>query len=72
MPKTVTLRLKDDIYDLFTRLAGQENRPLSNFIIHERSGLRKVFTRKVPREKGFVCAKRCSFCVSFAYTVKKT
>ncbi|OQA10760.1 MAG: hypothetical protein BWY66_00125 [bacterium ADurb.Bin374] len=32
MPKTVTLRLKDDIYDLFTRLAGQENRPLSNFI----------------------------------------
>lgn len=32
MPKTVTLRLKDDIYELFTRLAGQENRPLSNFI----------------------------------------
>ncbi|NLI77071.1 MAG: CopG family transcriptional regulator [Candidatus Riflebacteria bacterium] len=32
MPKTVTLRLKDDIYQLFSRLADQENRPLSNFI----------------------------------------
>lgn len=32
MPKTVTLRLKDDIYELFNKLAGQENRPLSNFI----------------------------------------
>lgn len=32
MPKTVTLRLKDDIYELFSKLAGQENRPLSNFI----------------------------------------
>ncbi len=32
MPKTVTLRLKDEVYTLFNRLAGQENRPLSNFI----------------------------------------
>lgn len=32
MPKTVTLRLKDEIYELFNKLAGQENRPLSNFI----------------------------------------
>lgn len=32
MPKTVTLRLKDDIYNLFNKLADQENRPLSNFI----------------------------------------
>lgn len=32
MSKTVTLRLKDEIYELFNKLAGQENRPLSNFI----------------------------------------
>jgi len=32
MPKTVTLRLKDDIYELARRLAASENRSLSNFI----------------------------------------
>jgi len=32
MSKTVTLRLKEDIYDLFRKLAKQDNRPLSNFI----------------------------------------
>ena len=32
MSKTVTLRLKEDTYDLFQKLAKQDNRPLSNFI----------------------------------------
>ena len=32
MPKTVTLRLNDNIYKLFWNLADGENRPLSNFI----------------------------------------
>ena len=32
MPKTVTLRLNDNIYKLFRNLADGENRPLSNFI----------------------------------------
>ena len=32
MPKTVTLRLKDDVYALFQAMAEQDNRPLSNLI----------------------------------------
>jgi len=32
MSKTVTLRLKEDTYLKFQRLAKQDNRPLSNFI----------------------------------------
>ena len=32
MSKTVTLRLKEDIYLKFQKLAKQDNRPLSNFI----------------------------------------
>ena len=32
MPKTVTLRLNDKVYNLFRNLAESENRPLSNFI----------------------------------------
>ncbi len=32
MSKTVTLRLNDQIYNLFRNLAESENRPLSNFI----------------------------------------
>jgi len=32
MSKTVTLRLKEDTYDLFRKLAKHDNRPLSNFI----------------------------------------
>jgi predicted transcriptional regulator len=32
MPKTVTLRLKNDIYKLFSEIAKAENRSLSNFI----------------------------------------
>jgi len=32
MSKTVTLRLKEETYQLFQKLAQQDNRPLSNFI----------------------------------------
>ncbi len=32
MSKTVTLRLKDEVYRMFRNLAENENRPLSNFI----------------------------------------
>ena len=32
MSKTVTLRLKDDIYNAFMEAALAENRPLSNLI----------------------------------------
>jgi len=32
MAKTVTLRLKDEIYEKFSHLARRDNRPLSNFI----------------------------------------
>lgn len=32
MSKTVTLRLSDQAYERFRRLAQRENRPLSNFI----------------------------------------
>ena len=40
MSKTVTLRLKDDIYKLFATLAHEDNRALSNFI--ETSALRYI------------------------------
>ena len=32
MPKTITLRLSEDVYDLFQRMAQMDNRPLSNLI----------------------------------------
>jgi predicted transcriptional regulator len=32
MPRTVTLRLKDSVYNLLRRLAEQDNRTLANFI----------------------------------------
>lgn len=32
MPKTVTLRLKEEVYKAFVEAAQAENRPLSNFI----------------------------------------
>jgi uncharacterized protein (DUF1778 family) len=32
MSKTVTLRIGEDIYQMFRAMAEQENRPLSNFI----------------------------------------
>ena len=32
MPKTITLRLKDDVYNAFLEAALAENRPVSNLI----------------------------------------
>ncbi len=32
MSKTLTLRLDDDVYQLFRGVAERENRPISNFI----------------------------------------
>ena len=46
MTKTVTLRLKDEIYNAFLEAAQAENRPLSNLI--ETAALYKV------REQQFV------------------
>ncbi len=40
MSKTVTLRLNENIYDLFKAMAESDNRPLSNFI--ETSALRYI------------------------------
>lgn len=40
MSKTVTLRLKDNIYRLFSSLVESDKRPLSNFI--ETSALRYI------------------------------
>ncbi len=46
MSKTVTLRLKDDIYNAFMEAALAENRPLSNLI--ETAAMSKI------REQQFV------------------
>ena len=46
MSKTVTLRLKDDVYDALREAALAENRPLSNLI--ETAALSKI------REQQFV------------------
>jgi predicted transcriptional regulator len=46
MSKTVTLRLKDDIYNAFLEAARAENRPLSNLI--ETAAMSKI------REQQFV------------------
>ena len=46
MSKTVTLRLKDDVYRAFLEAARAENRPLSNLI--ETAALNKI------REQQFV------------------
>ena len=46
MPKTVTLRLKDEVYEAFSEAARAENRPLSNLI--ETAALAKI------REQQFV------------------
>ena len=40
MSRTITLRLKDSVYNLLHRLAQQDNRTLSNFI--ETSTLRYI------------------------------
>ena len=44
MPKTVTLRLKDEVYETFLEAAKAENRPLSNFI--ETAALAKIYERQ--------------------------
>ncbi len=46
MHKTVTLRLKEDVYKIFAEVAKAENRSLSNFI--ETAALRNI------REQQFV------------------
>ena len=46
MSKTVTLRLKDDVYEAFMEAALAENRPLSNLI--ETAAISKI------REQQFV------------------
>jgi len=46
MAKTITLRLKDDIYNIFLEMAKAENRSLSNLI--ETAALNKI------REQQFV------------------
>ncbi len=46
MSKTVTLRLKDDIYNIFLEMAKAENRSLSNLI--ETAALNKI------REQQFI------------------
>lgn len=32
MTKTITLRLDAEVYDLFRKMADEDNRPISNFI----------------------------------------
>ena len=46
MSKTVTLRLKDDVYKIFSQMAKAENRSLSNLI--ETAALKNI------RERQFV------------------
>jgi hypothetical protein len=46
MSKTITLRLKDDVYNAFLEAARAENRPLSNLI--ETAAMSKI------REQQFV------------------
>jgi predicted CopG family antitoxin len=46
MSKTITLRLKDEIYNVFLEMAKAENRSISNFI--ETAALNKI------REQQFV------------------
>jgi hypothetical protein len=40
MPKTITLRLSDEIYEKFNRVAAQDNRSIANLI--ETLALRKL------------------------------
>ena len=48
MSKTVTLRLDENIYQLFLMLAKRDNRPLSNFI--ETAALRFVESKELVDE----------------------
>ena len=44
MYKTVTLRLKKDVYDVFLEMARAENRPLSNLI--ETAAIRNIIEQQ--------------------------
>ena len=44
MSKTVTLRLKDDVYETFKEAALAENRPLSNLI--ETAAISKIYEQQ--------------------------
>ena len=46
MPKTITLRLKDEIYNIFLEMSKAENRSISNLI--ETAALNKI------REQQFI------------------
>jgi predicted transcriptional regulator len=46
MPKTITIRLKDEVYELFAEAAGADNRTISNLI--ETAALNQI------REQQFV------------------
>ena len=45
MPKTITMRLDDQVYHLFRTYAERDNRPLSNFI--ETAAMRFVHDNEV-------------------------
>ncbi len=45
MPKTITLRLDEEVYRTFHSLAERDNRPLSNFI--ETAAMRYVMEQSV-------------------------
>jgi predicted transcriptional regulator len=44
MSKTVTLRLKDEVYEIFLEAAKAENRPVSNLI--ETAAVSKVYEQQ--------------------------
>jgi predicted transcriptional regulator len=44
MPKTITLRLKDEVYEILLEVAKAENRPLSNLI--ETAAVSKVYEQQ--------------------------
>ncbi len=46
MSKTITLRLSDENYEIFKKLASQDNRPISNFI--------ETATKKYIEANGYV------------------
>ena len=48
MGKTVTLRVSQEVYELFRLLAKRDNRPISNFI--ETAALRYVEERQLAEE----------------------
>ena len=63
MPKTVTLRMDDHLYELFRGLAERDNRPLSNFI--ETAALRYIEGEQLveeARDRGLVLMCDHTFC----------